>query len=92
MKKTADILHEAQIYATQAHKRIDHRRKYSNQPYDVHLKAVADMVSSVTEDADMIAGAWLHDVIEDTPATFHDIEKTFGKSISLLVSELTDVS
>lgn len=90
--KKASIIHEAQIYATQAHKRIDHRRKYSNQPYDVHLKAVADMVSSATEDAEMIAAAWLHDVIEDTPATLHDIEQTFGKSISLLVSELTDVS
>lgn len=90
--KKAGIIHEAQIYAKQVHKRIDHRRKYSNQSYDVHLKAVADLVSSVTEDDEMIAAAWLHDVIEDTPATFHDIEQTFGKSISLLVSELTDVS
>ena len=82
---------QARIFATQAHKRIDHRRKYSNQPYDVHLKAVADIVASVTDDPEMIAAAWLHDTIEDTLATFQDIEKQFGKNISMLVSELTDV-
>ena len=82
----------ARVFATQAHKRIDHRRKYSNQPYDVHLKAVADIVESVTDDPEMIAAAWLHDTIEDTPATFYDIEKSFGGNIARLVSELTDVS
>jgi hypothetical protein len=92
MQKKTTIIHDAQLYATQAHTQINHRRKYTNQPYDVHLKAVAEKVALVTDDVEMIAAAWLHDTIEDTPATFHDIEQEFGKSISLLVSELTDVS
>jgi len=87
-----DIIARAAVFATQAHKRIDHRRKYSSQPYDVHLRAVADMVASVTDDAEMIAAAWLHDTVEDTPATFHDIEHEFGPRVTQLVTDLTDVS
>lgn len=79
-------------FATEAHQRIDHRRKYSNQPYAVHLERVAKTVASVTDDEEMIAAAWLHDVVEDTPATLDDIERNFGSSIASLVRELTDVS
>jgi len=87
-----DIIARAAAFATRVHKRIDHRRKYSNQPYDVHLRAVAELVASVTDDAETIAAAWLHDTVEDTPATFHDIELAFGSRVRLLVAELTDVS
>jgi hypothetical protein len=87
-----DLVKKARSYATQAHKRINHRRKYTNQPYDIHLKAVAELVSSVSDDPEMIAAAWLHDTVEDTPVTFHDIEKEFGPGIVQLVSDLTDVS
>ena len=79
-------------FATEAHQRIDHRRKYSNQPYAVHLERVAKTVASVTDNEEMIAAAWLHDVVEDTPATLDDIERNFGSSIASLVRELTDVS
>jgi hypothetical protein len=79
-------------YATQAHARIDQRRKYSNQPYDVHLKSVANLIREVVDDDEMVAAAWLHDTVEDTPATVEDIEREFGQSVACLVSELTDVS
>ena len=35
----------AREFATEAHARIDHRRKYTGQPYQEHLKAVAELVS-----------------------------------------------
>jgi hypothetical protein len=88
----SDLIKQARAFATQAHQRIGHRRKYTKQPYEVHLKAVAQTVSSVTDDAEMIAAAWLHDTVEDTSATHHDIEQTFGKQIARLVYELTDTS
>ena len=92
-RKTMDaIVKKAKLFATQAHRRIDQRRKYSKQPYDVHLKAVAEAVASVTDDAEMIAAAWLHDVVEDTPATIEDIEREFGGTVTMLVAQLTDVS
>ena len=86
------LVERASRFATQAHRRIDQRRKYSKQPYEVHLKAVADTVASVTDDQEMIAAAWLHDTVEDTPATLEDIEREFGSDVAELVSDLTDVS
>jgi HD domain len=87
-----DLTSQARRYATEAHSRINHRRKYSLVPYDVHLKNVADIVASVTDDQEMIAAAWLHDVVEDTPASFLDLEKEFGMGVADMVSEVTDVS
>lgn len=88
----SDIVEQAKNYATSAHQRIDQRRKYSNQPYQVHLGAVANLVATVNDDEEMIAAAWLHDVVEDTPATLEDLESEFGQDIMHLVRELTDIS
>jgi hypothetical protein len=88
----SDLISRAKTYATLAHKRIDQRRKYSNQPYHVHLEEVASIVASVSDDEKMIAAAWLHDVVEDTPATLGDLQKEFGDSTAKLVEQLTDIS
>lgn len=90
--KAPDLVQRARYYATEAHQRIDQRRKYTNQPYEVHLKSVARLVESVTDDQEMIAAAWLHDTVEDTQATIEDIEREFGRGVSRLVADLTDVS
>ncbi|MCW8964131.1 MAG: HD domain-containing protein [Gammaproteobacteria bacterium] len=87
-----DIVKHAIHFATEAHQRIDQRRKYSGQPYAVHLDQVAKIVQSVSDDEEMIATAWLHDVVEDTPATLNDIEREFGQPVAQLVRELTDIS
>ena len=86
----SDLIQRAQHFATSAHQRIGHRRKYSDQPYQVHLEAVARLVASVTDDPEMIAAAWLHDVVEDTPATLGDVEREFGPAMAALVQDLTD--
>ena len=86
------LVQRACRFAIQAHRRIDQRRKYSKQSYEVHLKAVADLVATVSDDQEMIAAAWLHDTVEDTPATLEDIEREFGTGVARLVSDLTDVS
>jgi hypothetical protein len=87
-----DLISKARMFATEAHQRIDQRRKYTNQPYQEHLKSVATLVTDVTKDPEMIAAAWLHDTVEDTPATFGDLERVFGPAIRDLVAQLTDVS
>ena len=89
---TPDLPDRARVYATEAHQRINHRRKYNNEPYDVHLSAVAKLVASVTDDAEMIAAAWLHDTVKDTQATLEVVEEVFGQPVAELVEELTDVS
>jgi hypothetical protein len=86
------LVAQAKNYAMSAHQRIEHRRKYTGKPYDSHLKAVAEIVGTVSDDEEMIAAAWLHDVVEDTPATIEEIEAEFGASVAALVADLTDVS
>ena len=92
MENNLTLVERARAFSIEAHTRIDHRRKYSHQPYSDHLAAVARIVGSVTDDEEMIAAAWLHDVVEDTPATLYDIETAFGKEVAVLVENLTDVS
>ena len=87
-----ELAAKARDYAISAHARINQLRKYTFQPYDVHLKGVAELVAMVTDDEETIAAAWLHDTVEDTPATFEDIEREFGHGVKALVMELTDVS
>jgi hypothetical protein len=43
-----ELVERARRYAIAMHRRIDHRRRYTNQPYEVHLKAVAQLVAGVT--------------------------------------------
>lgn len=82
----------ARDFATEAHGRIDQRRKYTLDPYIVHPAAVVEIVRSVPHDAWMIAAAWLHDTVEDTGATFAEIRRIFGREVAELVGWLTDVS
>lgn len=88
----SDLIKKAKEFATSEHQRIGHVRKYTKKPYQTHLKAVAKLVSTVTDDEEVIAAAWLHDTVEDTPATLGDIERLFGRSVADLVEELTDIS
>lgn len=88
----SELVKKAKDFATTEHRRINHVRKYSNEPYQIHLEAVAKLVASVSDDEEIIAAAWLHDTAEDTPATLGDIEKIFGSSVAELVEELTDIS
>ncbi|WP_313683461.1 HD domain-containing protein [Pantoea sp.] len=81
---------QARRYATQAHAAAGQRRKYTDEPYIVHPAAVAELVRSVTDDEAMLAAAWLHDTIEDTPSTLQDIESHFGPRVAELVDMLTD--
>lgn len=70
-------------------------RKYTGEPYITHPVTVAKLVASVTDDCEMIAAAFLHDVIEDcgvTPAALAGQDLGFGPGIARLVVELTDIS
>ncbi|WP_295627150.1 HD domain-containing protein [uncultured Nitrosomonas sp.] len=92
MSANLSLVEQAKFFAIGKHRRINQRRKYSYQPYEIHLKAVAKLVSQVTGDKEMVAAAWLHDVVEDTAVTFEDLEHIFGQGVTSLVRELTDVS
>ncbi len=57
----------------------------SGEPYISHPLAVAGLLASWHLDAQTLAAALLHDVVEDTPATASEIEARFGKAVALLV-------
>lgn len=88
----SDTVRSAAAFAKAAHESIDQRRKYTLAPYIVHPAAVAATVAVVTDDEAMIAAAWLHDVVEDTPITIEQVLAEFGSDIAALVSDLTDVA
>lgn len=82
----------ARDFATHWHASIDQRRKYTNEPYIAHPAAVAELVRGVPHTEEMLAAAWLHDTVEDTPCTIGDVEAEFGLGVAELVEQLTDVS
>lgn len=87
-----NFLGTAREFAEAAHASIDQRRKYTGEPYIAHPAAVVELVRSVPHTDEMIAAAWLHDTVEDTPVTLADVEREFGAEVAALVEQLTDVS
>jgi (p)ppGpp synthase/HD superfamily hydrolase len=67
-------------------------RKYTGVPYITHPLEVAQIVSAVGADEDVVIAALLHDVVEDTPVTLNQIAKAFGPIVARLVHEVTDIS
>ena len=56
-----------------------------------HLKPVVDIVDIWTcHNADLMAAAWLHDVVEDTPTSVYEVEGQFGRQIASIVDFVTD--
>jgi (p)ppGpp synthase/HD superfamily hydrolase len=86
------IISKARAFAISAHGGIRQQRKYTDEPYIVHPRAVARMVEGYGASDHAIAAAWLHDVVEDTPARHQTIFEQFGEEVAKLVFFVTDVS
>lgn len=88
-----DIVEKARIFATAAHAAVNQRRKYTNEPYIVHPAEVCSIVSTVAGvTPEMMAAAWLHDVVEDTDVTNDLVTEVFGDVVGEYVGWLTDIS
>ena len=74
------------IYARNVH---SGQLRDGGEPYIVHPAQVAAILSEVTQDEDLIAAAWLHDVIEDSETTYEDLKAVFGQRVADLVNEVT---
>ena len=81
-----DMLLRAYDFAKEAHR---NQRRASGEPYFIHPCAVAEILVDLGLDAETIAGALLHDVIEDTSATEEDVRREFGEGVLTLVSGVT---
>ena len=84
------LITKARAFAAAAHK--GQLRKYTDEEYIVHPSAVANIVATVTSNENMIAAAWLHDVVEDCNVELKTLAQAFGSEVSNLVFWLTDAS
>ncbi len=82
-----NLLEEVIKFAKEKHK--NQKRKFSKLPYFIHPKRIAEKIKQITNNINIIATAYLHDTIEDTNATYEEINQLFGKEIADLVKELT---
>ncbi|SFG65519.1 HD domain-containing protein [Oribacterium sp. WCC10] len=77
-------IEEAIIYATVMHQ--GKVRKFGGKPFILHPLEVAQILSTMTDDEDIITAGILHDIVEDTDGTLSEIEKRFGKRVAFIVS------
>ena len=82
----SDMVYLAYRLAKQAHKGQFRR---SGEEYIVHPVQVAYIAAELNLDVVAISAALLHDVIEDTPYTYDNLETLFGKSVAEIVDGVT---
>ena len=88
-KANTDMIYIAYRFAKNAHK--DAKRR-SGEPYIIHPVQTAYIAAQLEMDAVAISSALLHDVIEDTPYTYKDIENFFGPEVATIVDGVTKLT
>ncbi len=83
------LVDKAIAYAQNKHSA---QTRKDGSPYIIHPLAVAEIVVEMGLDIDAILGALLHDCIEDTDASFEDIQRLFGTSVAELVEGVTKLT
>lgn len=89
--KTADLalIKKAYEFAERNH---DGQVRASGEPFLIHPFEVAKILASLKMDSATITAALLHDTIEDTVASYEEIEKEFGSEIAHLVDGVTKLT
>jgi GTP pyrophosphokinase len=85
-KEHLDLIQDAYQYAKEMH---DGQYRKSGEDYIIHPVDVALILSEYQADPTTIIAGLLHDVIEDTDATFTTVKKQFGEEVALLIEGVT---
>ena len=86
--ETDPLLAQARHYCITAH---GDQKRANGSPYWTHPAAVVQLLrDDGCNDVDVLAAAYLHDVLEDTPITREEIAEQFGEKITVLVEQLTN--
>ncbi len=89
-----NLAYDAMMFAMEAHR--DQKRRYTNEPYFLHLAEVAGIAMSVGwQHVDIhpdhfMAVCWLHDVVEDCGVSLEVLDNRFGSKVTYGVYDLTD--
>ena len=83
-----NIERNAFLLAYEQHK----HQKYDDKPYLVHLYDVAQVLVEFGhgENDWLMAAAWLHDIIEDTPCNYHNVKEATCIEVADIVLAVTD--
>lgn len=86
--KDDPLVFDAIEFARKAH--FGQTRKNSDEPYVNHPIEVMEIVSTMTDDKNVLTAAVLHDTVEDTDVTLEEIRERFGDRVAELVSSDTE--
>ncbi|HFD12030.1 MAG TPA: bifunctional (p)ppGpp synthetase/guanosine-3',5'-bis(diphosphate) 3'-pyrophosphohydrolase [Crenotrichaceae bacterium] len=81
-----EMIRRAYLLAAKAHSQ---QTRVSGEPYICHPLAVAMILAEMQMDADSIAAALLHDVVEDTAVSRTQLIADFGEDVARLVDGVT---
>ena len=84
-----ELLERAYEYGARMHRK---QKRANGEPYFSHPLAVADILTKLRLDAPTIVTALLHDTLEDTDATYEEIQGFFGDEIAALVNGVTKLT
>ncbi|MBP9774012.1 MAG: HD domain-containing protein [Candidatus Peribacteraceae bacterium] len=82
-------IHDAYKLGEQKH---DGQKRRSGEDYFSHPVAVAAILAEMQADPDTIVAALLHDTVEDTDLTLHEIRDLFGPTVAHLIEGVTKLS
>ena len=82
-------LYAAYSFAEKAHEGMLRR---SGEPFFTHPVAVTEILASMNLDVEALMAGLLHDTVEDTPATFEEVEDQFGLTVRRIVEGETKIS
>jgi guanosine-3',5'-bis(diphosphate) 3'-pyrophosphohydrolase len=88
-KTNEALIRAAYAYGERMH---DGQLRHSGEPYFTHPVAVAAILASQQLDDATIITALLHDTIEDTPASYSEVQEKFGKEVAELVDGVTKLT
>lgn len=83
------LIERAYTVAEKAH---EPHKRYSGEPYMVHIAEVGFKLAAMGMQPQTVAAGLLHDIVEDTEMTTEDVRSAFGDEILFLVDGVTKLS
>jgi len=77
------IVERAEVFATAAHAG---QFRTDDKPFIEHPRKTAEILMTITDDANLIAAGWLHDTIEDCGMTYELLRDEFNDDVAELVA------